>query len=182
MYSDTIVTTEATLCTIIKDDKILLQKKAEGRFGEGKWNSPGGKIRPDEPPEACVVREVIEETGIIVRSPRLHGVLRHYFGEKTDDYVIVRTNTQEFDYPSGDENVYGRYEGEGGIGLGSFARRLIYAWQLGDALAALSKDWRPRPPTTRNKLHNEALRTRLSRLEVWFALPRQHPAGNAGRR
>jgi len=30
------VTTEATLCTIIRDGRILLQKKASGRFGEGK--------------------------------------------------------------------------------------------------------------------------------------------------
>ena len=98
MYSDTIVTTEATLCTIIKDDKILLQKKAEGRFGEGKWNSPGGKIRPDEPPEACVVREVYEETGIIVRSPRLHGVLKHYFGEKTEpDWIVYQFSATDFD-------------------------------------------------------------------------------------
>jgi len=61
-------------------------------------------------------------------------------------------------------------------------RRFRHAWQLGDALAALSKDWRPRPPTTRNKLHNEALRTKLGRLEGWFALPEQRPAGSAGRR
>lgn len=55
-----------------------------------------------------------------------------YYGEKTDDYVIVRTNEQEFDYPSGDENVFGQYEGEGGVSLDGFFRRLLYAWQLGD--------------------------------------------------
>jgi PiT family inorganic phosphate transporter len=61
-------------------------------------------------------------------------------------------------------------------------RRFRYAWQFGDALAAQSKDWRPRPPTTRNKLHNKELRTKLRRLEGWFALPQQYPAGSAGRR
>ncbi len=61
-------------------------------------------------------------------------------------------------------------------------RRFRYAWQLDDALAALSKDWRPRPPTTRNKLHNKALRARLERLEHWFALPQQPPPRDAGRR
>jgi uncharacterized membrane protein (UPF0182 family) len=55
-----------------------------------------------------------------------------YFGEKTDDYVIVKTKTQEFDYPSGEENVYGRYEGDGGVSLNGFFRRLAYAWQFGD--------------------------------------------------
>jgi uncharacterized membrane protein (UPF0182 family) len=55
-----------------------------------------------------------------------------YFGEKTNDYVIVNTNQQEFDYPSGDENVFGQFEGEGGVRLGGFFRRLAYAWELGD--------------------------------------------------
>ena len=55
-----------------------------------------------------------------------------YFGEKTNDYVIVKTNTQEFDYPMGDENVYGHYQGEGGVNIGSFINRLVYAWQFGD--------------------------------------------------
>jgi len=55
-----------------------------------------------------------------------------YFGEKTNDYVIVKTKTQEFDYPMGDENVYGQYQGRGGVGLDSFIRRVAYAWQLGD--------------------------------------------------
>ena len=55
-----------------------------------------------------------------------------YFGEKTNDYVIVKTKTQEFDYPKGDENVYGQYQGRGGVSLDSFIRRVAYAWQLGD--------------------------------------------------
>jgi PiT family inorganic phosphate transporter len=61
-------------------------------------------------------------------------------------------------------------------------RRFRYPWQLDDALAALSEDWRPRPATTKNKLYNKALRARLGRLELWFALPQQPPAGDAGRR
>jgi uncharacterized membrane protein (UPF0182 family) len=55
-----------------------------------------------------------------------------YFGEKTNHYVIVTTKTEEFDYAMGDQNVYGRYAGKDGISIGSFTRRLIYAWQLDD--------------------------------------------------
>ena len=36
-----------------------------------------------------------------------------YYGESGNDYVFVRTRSQELDYPSGDQNVYTRYEGEG---------------------------------------------------------------------
>jgi uncharacterized membrane protein (UPF0182 family) len=34
-----------------------------------------------------------------------------YYGELTDDIVIVNTNIGEFDYPSGEENIYTNYEG-----------------------------------------------------------------------
>ncbi len=55
-----------------------------------------------------------------------------YFGEKTNDYVIVNTKTEEFDFPMGDENVFTRYQGKDGVSLDGFIRRLIYAWQFGD--------------------------------------------------
>ena len=36
-----------------------------------------------------------------------------YYGEKTDQYVLVNTRTKEFDYPKGDKNVYANYQGKG---------------------------------------------------------------------
>jgi uncharacterized membrane protein (UPF0182 family) len=46
----------------------------------------------------------------------------------TSDYVIVRTNNPEFDYPAGDENKYATYNGIGGVWMGSLFRRLLFAW------------------------------------------------------
>ena len=66
-----------------------------------------------------------------------------YFGEKTDNYVIVKTNTQEFDYPMGDENVYGHYEGTGGVSISSFVRRVVYAWQFADFNILISGELTP---------------------------------------
>jgi len=48
-----------------------------------------------------------------------------YYGELTSGYVIVNTNEQEFDYPSGETNVYCDYEGTGGIKLNLFNRILF---------------------------------------------------------
>ncbi len=56
---------------------------------------------------------------------------RIYFGEKTDDYVITRTSTDELDYPSGDQNIYTTYDGTSGVVLSDTLRRLIYAAKLG---------------------------------------------------
>src|SRR5206468_418727 len=35
-----------------------------------------------------------------------------YYGEIANDYVLVRTRSQELDYPRGDQNVYTRYQGQ----------------------------------------------------------------------
>jgi len=55
-----------------------------------------------------------------------------YYGEKTDEYVLVKTNAQEFDYPKGDKNVFTTYGGNGGIHINSFFRRLLFAIEFLD--------------------------------------------------
>jgi len=50
-----------------------------------------------------------------------------YYGELSNDHVFVDTETPEFDYPKGDDNVFASYRGEGGIPLEGFARRLLFA-------------------------------------------------------
>lgn len=49
-----------------------------------------------------------------------------YFGELTNNYVITNTDELEFDYPSGDTNVYNTYEGDAGIHLNLF-NRIMFA-------------------------------------------------------
>ncbi len=50
-----------------------------------------------------------------------------YFGELSNDYVIVNTGTDEFHYPQGDDNVSTRYDGAGGVEMSSLLRRLLFA-------------------------------------------------------
>jgi uncharacterized membrane protein (UPF0182 family) len=52
-----------------------------------------------------------------------------YYGERTNDHVYVKTQEEEFNYPSGDENVYTEYQGDGGVDIGSPLRRFMYAWK-----------------------------------------------------
>jgi 8-oxo-dGTP diphosphatase len=89
--------TEATLCEIIHRGRILLQRKSAGRFGEGKWNGPGGKVQPGETPLECIVREVWEETGLTVSHLTEQGVVDFYFGEKPEpDWVVHIYTTSTF--------------------------------------------------------------------------------------
>ncbi|MBN2062736.1 MAG: UPF0182 family protein [Deltaproteobacteria bacterium] len=55
-----------------------------------------------------------------------------YFGERTDDYVLIRTNTKEFDYAKGDLNEYTYYEGKGGVPIDSFLKRILFAIEFLD--------------------------------------------------
>jgi 8-oxo-dGTP diphosphatase len=92
------VTIEAIVCAIIREGRILLQRKTAGRFGEGKWNGPGGKLGPGETPDECARREVREETGLCVHSLRLHAALRHYFGKVDEpDWIVYQFSTTEFE-------------------------------------------------------------------------------------
>ena len=50
-----------------------------------------------------------------------------YFGELSNDYVIVNTDTREFHYPEGDDNVYSEYEGESGIPIGGLFHKLLFS-------------------------------------------------------
>ncbi|MGA9900220.1 MAG: UPF0182 family protein [Terriglobales bacterium] len=55
-----------------------------------------------------------------------------YFGELTNTDVYVKTRQKEFNYPQGESNNLTSYEGDGGIVLGGFLRRLVLALDQSD--------------------------------------------------
>ena len=61
------------------------------------------------------------DTDLTVNQPSI------YFGELSNDYVLVNTRTDEFHYPEGEDNVSVRYDGEGGVPLGNLFRRLLFS-------------------------------------------------------
>jgi uncharacterized membrane protein (UPF0182 family) len=63
-----------------------------------------------------------------------------YFGELPNTYCFVRTKAQEFDYPFGDQNVYATYEGDGGLPVEGFLRRLLFTLRFGELKMLLSTD------------------------------------------
>jgi uncharacterized protein len=64
---------------------------------------------------------------------------RIYFGEGTDEDVIVKGSTPEFDYPKGKDNAYTTYDGKDGIPIGTARWRSLFAWHLGDVNILLSR-------------------------------------------
>jgi uncharacterized membrane protein (UPF0182 family) len=63
-----------------------------------------------------------------------------YYGEIANEYVLVKTKSQELDYPSGDQNVYTSYNGRGGVPLVSFFRKVVFAVRFGEIKILLSND------------------------------------------
>ncbi len=74
---------------------------------------------------------------IPVANPRI------YFGELANTYVMTGTRTQEFDYPSGNENEFNVYDGGGGIPIGTSWRRLMFAEYLKDWQMLLTRNFTP---------------------------------------
>lgn len=89
--------TFATLCYLQHQNKILLQRKTRGLFGEGRWNAPGGKMLPGERPEEGAAREMLEETGLRVSGLRFQGILNFYLGEsKALDQTVFLFTCSKF--------------------------------------------------------------------------------------
>lgn len=122
------------------------------------------------------VNEVIDEglPNLLVRDiPPASNVLpvsidgsRIYFGERTNHYVVVRTNVAEFDYPLGDGNAETRYEPDRGIRLSSAFRRLALAWELGDSNLLISGQL----GSDSRVLMHRALADRIKRVAPFLAL------------
>jgi hypothetical protein len=53
-----------------------------------------------------------------------------YYGELTSDPVVVNSDEEEFDYPSGETNRYLHYPGRGGVLLHNLWRKFIYGWKF----------------------------------------------------
>lgn len=79
-----------SVAAVIHDDagNLLLQEKASG---EG-WSLPAGAIEPGETPQEAVIREVMEETGLVVSLTSILGV----FGGRGFRYIYPNGHQVEY--------------------------------------------------------------------------------------
>jgi 8-oxo-dGTP diphosphatase len=82
----------ATLAYIRRAGKTLMvhRNKKPNDIHQGRWNGLGGKFEVGETPEACVIREIYEESGLTARNPLLKGFLTFPgFANDEDWYAFV---------------------------------------------------------------------------------------------
>jgi uncharacterized membrane protein (UPF0182 family) len=104
--------------------------------GHGLTLGPVNEVTPDNGLPVLFVRDLppVTTVDLNISQPGI------YFGEVANDYVIVRTRAEEFDYPKGDDNVYTRYSGTGGIPIGSFWNKFLFAIHFRHYQILLSDD------------------------------------------
>ena len=94
----------STLCYIENNGcyLMLFRDRKKDDINEGKWIGIGGKIEDGETPEECNTREVLEETGLILRSSHFHGIIQFRSDEYTDEDMYLYSSD---DFEPADENA-----------------------------------------------------------------------------
>ena len=82
-----------TLCYIENGDKYLMMHrvKKENDVNKDKWVGIGGHFEEGESPEECLLREVMEETGLWLTSYRLRGIVTFISDIYEDEYMFLYT-------------------------------------------------------------------------------------------
>ncbi|PKN33076.1 MAG: UPF0182 family protein [Deltaproteobacteria bacterium HGW-Deltaproteobacteria-19] len=93
--------------------------------GNGLTLGPVSRISKEGLPE-FFIKDIppASETDLKVKRPEI------YYGEMSNDYVIVKTKIPEFSYPTPEGNIYTSYAGTGGVSAGSLARRLLFSMKF----------------------------------------------------
>jgi uncharacterized membrane protein (UPF0182 family) len=66
-----------------------------------------------------------------------------YFGELSSSYALVKTKQQEFHYPTADDYERTTYDGSGGVSIGGFWRRLLFAIRFTDTDILFTNQLKP---------------------------------------
>lgn len=82
-----------TLCYIEKDHQYLMlhRIKKEQDINKDKWIGIGGHFEENETPEECLLREVKEETGLVLTKWKLRGIITFMSDEFHTEYMFLYT-------------------------------------------------------------------------------------------
>jgi uncharacterized membrane protein (UPF0182 family) len=104
--------------------------------GYGLTLGPVNQVTPEGLPVLLIkdIPPVSTVANIKVSRPEI------YYGKLSSKYVIVNTKSKEFDYPSGEANVFTEYSGKSGVLIDSFFKKLAFSVHYGSLKLFLSND------------------------------------------
>jgi uncharacterized protein len=115
-----------------------VNKRLKYTHGYGLVMNPVNEVTPDGLPVLWVKNiPPVSQTDLTIQEPAI------YYGELTNDYIYTGMSTPEFDYPRGDENAFVKYDGLGGVPIGNWWRRLVYAYDQANIKILISNYFTP---------------------------------------
>ena len=123
-----LATRELNVEKLPESSRNWINEKLIYTHGYGITMNPVNGFTPEGLPTPILSNMPVQSTvrGLTVTRPEV------YFGELTNTDVYVKTRQKEFNYPQGQTNSLTSYEGNGGIVLGGFLRRIVIALDRGD--------------------------------------------------
>ena len=80
------------VCAVITDEsgRVLACRRPDHKPPGGKWEFPGGKVDPGEPPQDALRREILEELGVTISVVSPLDPHRHEYGHMTIRLIPFR--------------------------------------------------------------------------------------------
>jgi uncharacterized membrane protein (UPF0182 family) len=103
--------------------------------GYGAVLGPVNRVSPEGLP-VLYIKDIPPVSGVPLKISRPE----IYYGELGNEYVFVNTGSKELDYAAGEENVYTSYQGKGGVPVGSFFRKALFALRFRDIRILFSQE------------------------------------------
>ena len=134
---------EINLDNLPQQSQTFVNKRFQYTHGYGLTMAGVNEFTPEGLPHLLIkdIPPVSESKDLQVTQPQI------YFGELTKTHVVVNSKVKEFDYPSGEDNVYINYSGKGGVELSNFWRKFLYGWKF-DGTNFLFSDY----PTNKSRI------------------------------
>lgn len=109
-----------------QQSQTFVNKRFKYTHGHGLVFTKVNEFTPEGLPNLLIrdIPPVSSVKGLEVDQPRI------YYGELTDSHVVVNSEEEEFDYPSGETNIYNQYAGSGGVVLSNLWRKFLFGWKF----------------------------------------------------